>query len=157
MGGQCKIISDVFMPGSYTIIDLDVVLPLVRKYLTKLKVENVIYLAPQQIDVDKEYDLVISNYAFSECIKSVQDDFIDKILYRSRRGYLTCNRGYRPSNHSNDKPASSTLPYNKEELCQILSRRLAIDIMDERPKTAPYNFIIKWNNAKNDLSNYTNI
>jgi hypothetical protein len=138
-GGQYKIISDVFIPKSYAIIDLAIVLPLIQKYLAKLGLENVIYLTPKQVNKDKEYDLVISNYAFSECAKSVQDDYINKILYRSKRGYLTCNY---------DKPSSPESPYNKKELSQKLSKMHTVEIMEENPKTGTYNFIIKWDSTK---------
>jgi len=137
-GGQCKIISDIFTPQSYTIVDLAVVLPLIQKYLTKLNVKNVAFLTPQKIDNSKEYDLVVSNYAFSECIKSMQDDYIDKILFRSRKGYLTCNY---------DQSSSSNTPYNKKELVEILSAKYDLKIVDEEPKTGPDNFIITWNDG----------
>ena len=38
-----------------------------------------------------EIDLVISNYAFSECNYETQDVYIDKILSKAKRGYLTHN------------------------------------------------------------------
>jgi len=138
-GGQCKVISDVFKTKSYTLVDLDAVMPLVRKYLTRLNVENVAFLRSCELSGDKEYDLVISNYAFSECVKGVQDHYITRVLYRSRRGYLTCNY---------DNPSSPKTPYNKEELYQILSRKHNVDVLDEKPKTAKSNFIIRWDDTK---------
>lgn len=137
-GGQCKIILDIFTPQSYTIIDLGFVLPLIAKYLTKLNIENIVFLTLQQIGDNKEYDLVISNYAFSECTKSVQNDYLNKILFRSRRGYLICNY---------NGASSSTMPYNKKELCEILSKKHTITIINEEPKTGPDNFIIKWDDT----------
>ncbi len=138
-GGQCKIISDVFCSASYTIIDLDTVLPLAKKYLAKLNIENVIYMTPQQINKDKEFDLVISNYAFSECARHTQDEYIEKILSKSTRGYLTCNY---------DGTSSLKVPYNKEELHRILSKKHPIQIVDEKPKTGKFNFVIVWNDTE---------
>lgn len=134
-GGQCKIISDVFNVSSYTIIDLEPVLPLIQKYLMKLNVKNVIYLTQSQTSDAERYDLVISNYAFSEPSKSVQDDYVHSILYRAKRGYITYNY---------DGKSDSTSRYNKEEIIGLLSKRHAIRIIDERPKTSPENFIIIW-------------
>lgn len=140
-GGQCKIISDVFSYQSYVIVDLDVVLALTQKYLTKLNVKNVKCLDPNDLSDDKMYDLVISNYAFSECIRSVQDDYIDKILNRSRRGYITYN--YDIGSKVIYHPAS-TSPYNKEEITQILSKNYHVHIIDERPNFNSVNFSIIW-------------
>lgn len=134
-GGQCKIISDVFNVSSYTIIDLEPVLPLIQKYLMKLNVKNVIYLTQPKAGDAEKYDLVISNYAFSECLKSAQDDYMHSILYRAKRGYITYNYDGKPDSAS---------PYNKEEIIGLLSKRHAIRIVDERPKTGSDNFIIIW-------------
>lgn len=139
-GGQCKIIMDSFIPATYIMIDLDVVLPLVRKYLTRFNIRNIQYLPPNQIGNDRAFDLVISNYAFSECTKNVQDAYINKILCRSKRGYLTCNY-------------ISTTVYRKEELCQILLKtHTSLKVIEERPLTTPPtmspNYIIIWDDTK---------
>jgi len=136
-GGQCKIISDVYHFKSYSIVDLDAILPLIQKYLTTLDVKNVIYESQYGINQEKEYDLLISNYAFSECVKSVQNQYIQGILSRSKRGYIT---------YDFDGPSSENLPYNKEEIIQILSKKHAIHIADERPKT-DVNFNIIWDDT----------
>jgi len=134
-GGQCKIISDVFDVSSYTIIDLETVIPLIRKYLERLGVKNVVYLTQDQITESIEFDLVVSNYAFSECIRPVQDHYFDKILTKAHRGYITYNFV---------GAANETSPYNKEEIVERLSRKHAVRILDEKPRTAPTNFILVW-------------
>ena len=50
-------------------------------------------LTPKQLGEleNVEIDLVISNYAFSECNYETQDIYIDKILSKSKRGYITHN------------------------------------------------------------------
>ena len=107
-GGQCKIISDAISFNSYTIIDLNTVLKLIKKYLTKLRVDKVDYLTQDKLSNDKKYDLLISNYAFSECVKSVQDEYIQKVLNKSKRGYITYN-------------CIESEAYGKEEIIKILS------------------------------------
>lgn len=140
-GGQCKIISDVFNYGSYTIVDLDTVLPFIQKYLTKLNVKNINYLPPAKISDNRIYDLLISNYAFSECVKVIQDEYIKKILNKSKRGYITYNYD---KNENTDHPA---VPYNRKQITQVLSRNHRLRILDERPQTGFANFIIIWDDT----------
>ena len=141
-GGQCKIITDVSNLGSYTIVDLEAVLPLIRKYLGRLGVKNVVYLMQDQITEGKEFDLVVSNYAFSECIRRVQDYYVDRILSKAHRGYITYNYG---------GAANETSPYNKHEIVERLSEKHAVRILDEKPKTAPMNFALVWDDTRLSL------
>jgi hypothetical protein len=55
--------------------------------LSKIKSANIENLAPT------EYDLVISNYAFSELPRDVQINYVKSVLAPSKRGYLTMNSG----------------------------------------------------------------
>jgi len=142
-GGQCKIISCVFNYKSYTIVDLDVVLPLIKKYLEKLDVKNVNYVTQSQIDTYKSYDLAVSNYAFAECMKKIQDEYLIKIFNNSKRGYITYNY---------DGESNPSSPYNKKEIVALLSKVHAIQILKERPKTTPQSFIIIWDDTKSRIS-----
>lgn len=90
-GGQCKIINDYFKPNSYTIIDLSEALALSKKYLSKFNYDNVYYQTQEELSENKKYDLVISNYAFSECERSIQNIYIEKIFKNSAKGYITFN------------------------------------------------------------------
>lgn len=89
-GGQCKIIHDYFRPASYTIIDLPETCMLADKYL-KTVGAKVDFIHPENI-VNKEYDLVISNYSITEIREPLRTDYVNKILLNSEKGYLTCNR-----------------------------------------------------------------
>jgi len=90
-GGQCHIISAVTQPASYTLMDLEPVLALQRRYLQELGVTNVRFESAKDIDGARDYDLVVSNYALSECSRRVQRYYIEHVLGRSARGYITCN------------------------------------------------------------------
>lgn len=93
-GGQCAIISRVFRPARYTIIDLEPCLKLTRRYLESLGIHGVDYLTMDELDktyTKDGFDLVISNYAFSELSKSVQDEYVSKIISGASRGYFLCN------------------------------------------------------------------
>jgi hypothetical protein len=39
------------------------------------------------------YDLVISNYAFSEFNRELQNEYLEKVILKSRSGYLLMNNG----------------------------------------------------------------
>lgn len=90
-GGQSKIISDFFKINSYTIVDLKPVLSLAKKYLSKVGVKNVSFLTADELNKEEKYDLIISNYSFSECVRSVQDLYFEKVIRNSQRGYITWN------------------------------------------------------------------
>jgi hypothetical protein len=90
-GGQCYITSIGTQPASYTLVDLDPVLELQRVYLQHLAVPKVQFVSARDLNSASQYDLVVSNYAFSECVRRVQRYYIDRVLRRSLRGYITCN------------------------------------------------------------------
>ena len=93
-GGQCSIIYKMFKPASYTIIDLEPCLKLSRRYLETLGIHGVHYVPMSDLDkthINGDFDLVISNYAFSELSKSVQTEYVAKIISRASRGYFLCN------------------------------------------------------------------
>lgn len=90
-GGQCKIISDAFKVASYTLVDLEGPLKLAEKYLNNLQVKNIKFVPFNELKDGVEYDLLISNYAFSECERSIQDMYFEKAFKKSKRGYLLWN------------------------------------------------------------------
>jgi hypothetical protein len=90
-GGQCCVVSAAARPASYTLVDLDPVLRLQEAYLRELGVPNVSFASARDLDPAAEYDLVVSNYAFSECVRRVQRHYVERVLLRARRGYLICN------------------------------------------------------------------
>lgn len=91
-GGQCFVASVASSPASWTIVDLDAPRALQRKYLERLGVPNVGFLSADALSASAhEFDLVISNYAFSECTRSVQEHYLDHAIRRTPRGYVTCN------------------------------------------------------------------
>ena len=93
-GGQCKIITDLYNVASYTMYDLEPVNTLARKYLEaagaavagKLDLADFRRLGQ---DDPRTYDLVISNWALSECTIVMADHYIEHVLRRSKRGYIT--------------------------------------------------------------------
>ncbi len=110
-GGQCKVLSDFTGFKEYTIVDLPEVLLLVKRYLDAFDIKNVKLLTPDQIDSCGDYDLVISNYAFSECYKLMQDVYLDRIIKNSKHGYMI---------HNGDAYDHESF-YHTEDLLQFLT------------------------------------
>jgi putative sugar O-methyltransferase len=113
-GGQCFIINQIFNPSEYSLIDLDETLLLSSKYLEKLNTPHRKINISQIGDLDEEFDIVISNYAYSELNKDLQDLYWEKIIKKSKGGYLTLNF---ISHLFNIKS------YNKEELLIKISEK----------------------------------
>ena len=90
-GGQCKLIYDYFKPASYTLVDLAEPLALAKRYHRDYWYENVSYLTQDKLPSGISYDLVISNYAFTECSRPIQLEYIDKVVGNSKKGYITYN------------------------------------------------------------------
>ena len=72
-------------------VDLEGPLKLAEKYLNNLSVKNTRFVPFNELKDDVEYDLLISNYAFSECERSIQDMYFEKAIKNSKRGYLVWN------------------------------------------------------------------
>jgi phospholipid N-methyltransferase len=83
---------------------------------------------------DVNYDLVISNYAFSELPSQLQIRYIEKILSRSKRGYLTMNTG--KTDASRDQ--------NKLTLEDLRGYLPEFEVLNEVPLTSPNNYLIVW-------------
>lgn len=130
-GGQCKIISDRFDVASYTLVDLPPVLDLASRYLTRAAVKEWTPVRADQLDPQRSYDLVISNYAFTECNRSVQNEYLEKVLSRSLRGYMTCNQ-ISPSSHR---------AFGPDELIQAIpGAQSSVEV----PLSHDGNYILRW-------------
>lgn len=132
-GGQCKIIFDNFDVKSYTLIDLEPVLNLSKKFLENVGINtNKIEFKTMSELTYKEYDLFISNYALTECTKEVQLEYYNKVISKCKMGYITAN-------FIND---FFNLDYlTKNELIDLLPNAYTIE---ETPKTHEKNIIIVW-------------
>lgn len=87
-GGQAKIILDHAPGARYTCFDLPEVCQLIQRYL-KPNGYNVSTIS--SFSGSENYDLCISNYAFSELNRSLQDEYIENVISRSIHGYITMN------------------------------------------------------------------
>ncbi|MDB9446626.1 putative sugar O-methyltransferase [Anabaena sp. CS-542/02] len=109
-GGMCRIISSYFNVTSYTLVDLKPVLSLAQRYLDHYPLNTtLIYRTMNELHKDS-YDLVISNYAFTEIRREIQQVYLEKVVIPAKRGYITYNE-------INPEDFNS---YTKEELMEMI-------------------------------------
>ena len=83
----------------------------------------------------EEYDLVISNYAYTELDRELQNLYDEKIVMGSSKGYMTCNFIISFVEGGN----FDTLSRN-----ELLVLKPNINTHAEEPLTSPDNFILTW-------------
>ena len=128
-GGQSKIIQDQFKISEYNFIDLPEVLNLTKKYLSKFNYKNLSFLDFKNLP-QKKYDLVISNYAFTECSKEIQNLYLDKVINQSKNGFILGNDIGEFFNITN---------YSKIELLDKIQNS---QVLDEKPLTHKDNYLL---------------
>lgn len=93
-GGQTIVSSTLNNYLNFTLFDLDDVNGLIKRYLNNFILDgSFITTTINEFSEKKYFDLVISNYAFSELPRELQKKYIEKIMIYSKRGYLTMNSG----------------------------------------------------------------
>jgi hypothetical protein len=78
--------------SKYYIYDLPEVEALIEKMMRELKVTNVKCLSMEDPLPEENIDLFISNYAFSECSRTTQLNYFERVIIKSHRGYVIYNR-----------------------------------------------------------------
>ena len=91
-GGQCYILSQIIPFARYWIYDLPETERLIEKVVSTLSIPNVECLPVEAPFPEERIDLLISNYAFSECDREMQMDYFDRVVKRADRGYMIYNR-----------------------------------------------------------------
>ncbi|MBH8561605.1 putative sugar O-methyltransferase [Nostoc sp. CENA67] len=109
-GGMCRIINSYFKVKTYTLVDLKPVLMLAQRYLDHYPLNTTLIYKTMNELSKENYDLVISNYAFTEIRREVQDIYLEKVLLSATKGYITYNEINPEDFHS----------YTKEELIQLI-------------------------------------
>jgi putative sugar O-methyltransferase len=109
-GGMCRIISSYFNVKSYRLVDLKPVLSLAQKYLDHYILNTTLSYKTMNELPKENYDLVISNYAFTEMRREIQDVYLEKVVLSAKKGYFTYNE-------INPEDFNS---YTKEELIKII-------------------------------------
>lgn len=139
-GGQAAILSAFGEVERYTFFDLPPVLRLAEQYLSISadSRNNEFFSEPRA----GHWDLVISNYAFSELPKDLQLHYVEKVLRNSKRGFMIMNSGR--SNHTETSQGKLSL----SEITSLLS---GIEVLEEKPNTGKDNYIIVWGHKNQEL------
>lgn len=129
-GGQAIAISKVFNILDYALYDLQPALQLAMKYIKtvsdfqNVRSENLEFLSGKS-------DLLISNYAFSELSREVQEEYFTKVIQGSSRGYVIYNQ-------------ITPLSYNSLTAIEFAARIPGAEILHEEPLTASLNVLVVW-------------
>jgi putative sugar O-methyltransferase len=132
-GGQLLILEKIWKLGSCTMFDMDPVLALISRYLESHLLRTAYHPTTINRFASDDFDLVISNYAFSELPAALQRTYIEKVLSRAKRGYLTMNSGL-----------GGSFQEGKLTIDDLRGLLPKFEIIDERPLTGSYNYIIAW-------------
>jgi hypothetical protein len=130
-GGQASVISLLDEPLSYTFYDLPPVLELVKRFTRSLEVPGSFTFIDGRDPKPTTPDLLISNYAFSELNREVQDQYLKNVVMQTPRGYITWN----------DLSARFFGGYSLAELIRLIPNS---QIHPEYPFISESNAIIVW-------------
>ena len=141
-GGQARLVSAYIkersaLLQSYDLIDILPVCFLAQSYLDHFNMGFACrYLTKSQIPFGNEWDLVISNYAFSEFDEDLEREYLHKVLLKARCGYLTMNSGLSNSGQWQDIGQSCI---SVEELLKELPNAV---LLQEKPVVFHSNYVI---------------
>jgi putative sugar O-methyltransferase len=130
-GGQLQAILAQSGFAQYTFYDLDPVVDLAIKYLKNQNLEEFSLTSKTGNSNPNQFDLVISNYAFSELNRDTQEFYLENVISKSKRGYFIYNE-ITPSD------------YNSITVDEFCKRVEGCVVVNEYPKTAPRNQLVIW-------------
>ena len=130
-GGQCRVIQAAEVLRSYTLIDLQPALALAQRYLEHFPLAAPIDLVPMNELKPVCTDLVISNYAFSELRREVQDLYLQRIISKAARGYMILNQ-------------INPETYNSYSCQELLAAIPGSRLVEEVPLSFPGNALLIW-------------
>lgn len=131
-GGQCRVLATLWPDMKYTLFDIPEALGLARRFLNASEIDQANVLACDgRGPAAGEFDLVISNYAFSELQRELQEDYWDNVIRGCRMGYFTYNH-------------ISPREWGSLSADELAKRIPGSTILEERPLTHPDNVIVAW-------------
>lgn len=136
-GGLCKVFSSFVNFENYHLIDLPEVSIFSRKYLNnfrKLK-DRVQYITADNLTTVDNIDLLISNYAFSECTRECQLNYYNSYIKKADKFYMMYNQ-FTPNN----------IP--SEDFIDIVSNDFSLEVRSENRGT--HSNLIIYGNKKNN-------
>jgi len=142
-GGQTLVNDQLLDVQCARLFDLPFVNKLIDRYLNAHLLNGAYATTVINQEESRDYDLVISNYAFSELPKTLQLAYVNKVLAKSEKGYLTMNSGLGNSR--------STGKLTLSELTELLPE---FRVIEEEPLTADQNYIIVWGHSEDALNRH---
>ena len=127
-GGLCKVLSSFVNFEQYLLLDLEECNLLSRKYLSHFDLPTLSYRSEEIDEIDENFDLLISNYALSECNRETQMMYIERFVKKSNKFYIM---------HNNFHADNGNMSY--EEFIDIMADTHDIEYhgehgIDENPK-----------------------
>ena len=135
-GGQAAILERMYGIRNYSAFDLPSVIQLSNVYLNSVNSKLKFTSSGLSSDKNTTWDVVISNYAFSELHRDLQLSYIEQVIAKSKSGYMIMNSG-----RSNITGRSE----GKLSLNEIRNYIPNLQVKEEVPLTGPDNYIIYWN------------
>lgn len=130
-GGLCRVLSSFVDFENYVLIDLPEVNQLSGKYLGKFSdlEGRVSQLSCFELEEIVGADLVVSNYAFSECSEEIQMHYYNDVIANANRFYMAYNN----FTHGN---------MNSDRFIEVASKDFEIVIEDDRCPTGAPNVLL---------------
>lgn len=130
-GGQCRVINAYCKPATYCLVDIQPALGLAQRFLDNFILHSVLTYKTMNELSSRNYDLVLSNYAFTELPRTIQDVYLTKVILNSKKGYITYNEIVPKGFNS----------YKSDELVAMIP---GSKVLKEEPLTHPKNCVIVW-------------
>lgn len=134
-GGQFAIINEFISVENYSAFDLPQVLVLSEKFISLVSpTDNFVKKDIYNVE-SEQFDLIISNYAFSELPIHIQREYVEKIISRAKMGYMIMNSG------KTDLTGRSA---GKISLSELQNSINGLEVLQEIPLTGPDNYLLIW-------------
>jgi phospholipid N-methyltransferase len=137
-GGQCRVINSMCKPKEYTLIDIKPALLLAQCYLDGYILSSLMNYKTMNELHKENYDLIISNYAFTELKREIQDVYLEKVILNSKCGYITYN----------EITPDDFRSYKKDELVKMIPNSYVIEEIPQTDMQNQKNCIIIWTNTE---------
>ena len=129
-GGQAIAINELNGFKSYQLIDLPQVQRLAEKYIQTYYPS----MSSKLVSSAKKWDLLLSNYAFSELSRDIQEEYIVKYFENSKRGYVIFNE-------------ITDSQFSTISVSEFLERIPGSEVLKEIPLTYARNKLIVWGHS----------
>jgi hypothetical protein len=130
-GGQALVLDGLISIDNYFVHDLETVESLTLKFISQHNVKFSLKLSSRITTFPEKYDLFISNYAFSELDRPLQEKILAKIISKSANGFMLLN-------------VLGEQTYLSMKYEEMLKRIPRAELLEEIPNTAPGNALLIW-------------